>query len=345
MDLKEQPIEPILQPSTNRFVLFPIQHKTIWKLYKGHVANFWSAEEIALRDDIMHWDKKLKPEDKRFITHVLAFFAASDGIVNENLVTRFYNDVQLPEARAFYTVQMFMESIHAETYALLLETYVTDPQEQFRLFHAVETMEFVKAKAEWAIKWMNDLTSDFAQRLLAFICVEGIFFSASFCAIFWFKKRGLLPGLCFSNEAIARDEGLHVDFACELYRMLQFSRLETERAHALFQDAVQCEEKFVCEALAIDLIGMNARMMCQYVRFVADRLLVSIGYPKLFNVANPFDWMEAIALQLKTNFFEKRVSNYKRPHIDLNNLLGVREDNVKSVPVNNQNEVQLDEDF
>lgn len=347
MESKKQE-EPILQKSLDRFILFPIQHKHIWKLYKKHEANFWTAEEIRLRDDIVHWDQQLKPEEKQFITHVLAFFAASDGIVNENLVTRFYNDVQLPEARCFYTFQMAMESIHAETYSLLLQTYVTDKQERHRLFHAVETMEFVKAKADWALKWISDEVADFAQRLLAFICVEGIFFSASFCAIFWFKKRGLLPGLCFSNESIARDEGLHVDFACALYRMLTFTRLDTTKAHHLFREAVEeCEEKFVCEALSVDLIGMNSRMMCQYVRFVADRLLVCLDYPKLFNATNPFDWMEAISLQMKTNFFEKVNSTYRRPHIDPDHPLGVEEEETSQATTSaqNPNEVQFDADF
>jgi len=307
--MKEESTEFLLRENKDRFVLLPIKHPDIWQMYKKHEASFWTAEEIDLYQDLKDWDSLTKNE-KHFITHVLAFFAASDGIVNENLATNFMEEVQIPEARCFYGFQIMMENIHSETYALLIDTYVKDPKEKDRLFHAIETVPAVKKKAEWALRWIEQ--GNFAERLVAFAAVEGIFFSGSFCSIFWLKKRGLMPGLTFSNELISRDEGLHCDFACLLYSMLEHTKLSQEAVHKLIADAVTLEHEFVTDALPVSLIGMNAKLMCQYIEFVADRLLLALDCNKIFNATNPFDFMELISLQGKTNFFEKRVGEYQK---------------------------------
>lgn len=320
-------IEPILQENKNRFVIFPIKHHDIWEWYKKMEASFWTAEEIDLSPDGQDWENKLTPDEKHFIKHVLAFFAASDGIVNENLAVNFMNEVQYPEARCFYGFQIMMENIHSETYSLLIDTYIKDAKEKDGLFHAIETLDCVKKKAEWALKWIGN--GSFAERLIAFAAVEGIFFSGSFCSIFWLKKRGLMPGLSFSNELISRDEGLHCDFACLLYEQLQ-NKLAPSRVSEIIKNAVEIEKEFVTDALPVRLIGMNADLMCQYIEFVADRLLVALGCAKVYNAANPFDFMELISLQGKTNFFEKRVAEYQK-----SGVMGKKEDNVFT----------LDEDF
>ena len=301
--------EDILRENPDRFVVFPIKHPRVWEMYKKHEASFWTAEEVDLSSDQRDWEN-LSDNERHFITHVLAFFAASDGIVNENLAAKFANEVQIPEARLFYGFQIAMEGIHSETYSLLIDTYVKDPEEKQRLFRAVETVPAVQKKAQWALQWIND-TNCFAERLVAFACVEGILFSGSFCAIYWLKKRGLMPGLTFSNELISRDEGLHADFACLLYSMLA-NKLPEKSIQAIIRGAVEAEREFICEALPCDLIGMNSATMQKYIEFVADRLLVALGHSKLYNTANPFDWMELISLQGKTNFFEKRVGEYQK---------------------------------
>jgi ribonucleoside-diphosphate reductase beta chain len=301
--------ETILHETKNRFVLFPIQHDAIWKMYKQAEASFWTTEEIDLNPDLADW-AKLSADEKHFVSHVLAFFAASDGIVNENLVLNFMQDVKIPEARCFYGFQVAIENIHAEMYSLLIDTYIKDNKEKERLFNAMDTIPCVKKKADWALNWIEKAPS-FAHRLVAFAAVEGIFFSGSFCSIFWLKKRGLMPGLSFSNELISRDEGLHCDFACLLYSTLQ-GRLSYEDIKAIICDAVVYEKEFVSEALPVSLIGMNAELMQQYIEFVADRLIVALGYPKVYNATNPFPWMELISLQGKTNFFEKRVGEYQK---------------------------------
>ena len=316
--IKEEPLvkeellinkeEPLLKENKGRFVLFPIQHDEIWKMYKKAEASFWTAEEIDLSGDLKDW-KILNDGERHFISHVLAFFAASDGIVNENLAVNFMREVQTPEARSFYGFQIMIENIHSETYSLLIDTYIKDPQEKTKLFNAIETVPCVKKKADWALKWIN--SNNFVERLVAFAAVEGIFFSGSFCSIFWLKKRGLMPGLSFSNELISRDEGLHCDFACLLYKMIQ-NKLSRERVYEIIRNAVEIEKEFVRDALPVDLIGMNSKLMCQYIEFVADRLLVALGYPKFYNKINPFDFMELISLQGKTNFFEKRVGEYQK---------------------------------
>lgn len=301
--------EPLLVENKNRFVLFPIQYSDIWQMYKKAEASFWTAEEIDLAQDQVHW-VSLNDGERHFISHVLAFFAASDGIVNENLGVNFFNEVQFPEAKCFYGFQIMMENIHSETYSLLIDTYIKDPVEKDRLFNALETVPAVGRKGNWALRWIN--SDNFAERLVAFAAVEGIFFSGSFCSIFWLKKRGLMPGLTFSNELISRDEGLHCDFACLLYDRYLNNKLSHERVLEIITDAVSIEQEFVTDALPVDLIGMNARLMNQYIEFVADRLLVSLGYPKHYNATNPFDFMEMISLQGKTNFFEKRVGEYQK---------------------------------
>lgn len=302
-------VEPILKDNKDRFVLFPIKHNDIWKMYKQAEASFWTAEEIDLSSDLSDWDK-LSDNERYFIKHVLAFFAASDGIVNENLVLNFMREVQIPEARCFYGFQVAIENIHAETYSLLIDTYIKDNAEKDYLFKAFETIPAIKKKADWALRWIEDAPS-FAHRLIAFAAVEGIFFSGSFCSIFWLKKRGLMPGLTFSNELISRDEGLHCDFACLLYSMLEQKLPDTELL-AIITEAVRAEQEFVTDALPVSLIGMNATMMSDYIEFVADRLLVSLGQPKHYKVQNPFPFMEMISLQGKTNFFEKRVAEYQK---------------------------------
>jgi len=310
MSASLQTNEPILAENASRFVLFPIQHDEIWKMYKKHVASFWTAEEIDLAQDAVDWNNKLSEDERHFIKHVLAFFAASDGIVNENLVLNFMREVQIPEARCFYGFQVAIENIHAETYSLLIDTYIKDAAEKMHLFNALETVPCVKKKADWALKWIDEAPS-FAHRLVAFAAVEGIFFSGSFCAIYWLKKRGLMPGLTFSNELISRDEGMHCDFACLLYSMLQ-EKLDPKEIEAIIIEAVDYEMEFVSSALPVALLGMNAEQMCQYLKFVADRLLTSLGNERHYNVQNPFDWMDMISLQGKTNFFEKRVGDYQK---------------------------------
>eukprot|EP01113_Clastostelium_recurvatum_P032783 TRINITY_DN4256_c0_g1_i1.p1 TRINITY_DN4256_c0_g1~~TRINITY_DN4256_c0_g1_i1.p1 ORF type:complete len:368 (-),score=96.11 TRINITY_DN4256_c0_g1_i1:74-1081(-) len=302
--------EPILTENKQRFVLFPLKYPKVWEMYKKAEASFWTAEEIDLAADQVDWEKKLNDDERHFISHVLAFFAASDGIVNENLAQRFMGDVQIPEARCFYGFQIAIENVHSETYSLLIDTYVKDPSEKDRLFRAIETVPCVKKKAEWALRWI-DGSHSFAERLVAFAAVEGIFFSGSFCSIFWLKKRGLMPGLTFSNELISRDEGLHCDFACLLYSML-VNKLDHEVVNTIIRDAVTCEKEFITEALSVALIGMNKDLMSTYIEFCADRLLVALGQEKIYNATNPFDWMEMISLQRKTNFFENRVAEYQK---------------------------------
>jgi ribonucleoside-diphosphate reductase beta chain len=303
------PVEPILVENNDRFVLFPIKHQEIWKMYKQAEASFWTAEEIDLGQDLHDWENKLNQNERHFIKHVLAFFAASDGIVNENLAVNFLNEVQYPEARCFYGFQIMIENIHAETYSLLIDTYIKDNREKDFLFHAVETLPCVAKKADWALRWISQGT--FAQRLIAFAAVEGIFFSGSFCSIYWLKKRGLMPGLSFSNELISRDEGLHCDFACYLHNTLVNKVPEAEIV-SIISEAVEYEKEFVTDAIPVALIGMNAASMCTYIEFVADRLLVALGCKKVYNAINPFEFMEMISLQGKTNFFEKRVAEYQK---------------------------------
>merc|ERR1719386_390413 len=301
--------DPLLKENPRRWVMFPIQYPEVWEMYKKHEASFWTAEEIDLSQDTKDWDG-LTASEQHFVKHVLAFFAASDGIVLENLAGAFSTEVQIPEARAFYGFQMAMENIHSETYSLLIEQYIKDPSEKEKIFDAIHTMPAVREKAQWAVKWMQHDNS-FAERVIAFCAVEGILFSGSFCAIYWLKKRGLMPGLTFSNELISRDEGLHAEFACLLYGMLQ-NPLPDDVAHDIIRGAVEVERKFICEALSCDLIGINKELMSRYIEFVADRLLVALGHPKLYQATNPFDWMELISLQGKTNFFEKRVGEYQK---------------------------------
>lgn len=300
--------EQLLTENPNRYVMFPIQDDEIWKSYKKHMDCFWRTEEVDLSKDMKHWEK-LTDKERYFIKMVLAFFAASDGIVVENLGTRFMGEVQLPEARAFYGFQLMMENIHSETYSLLIDTYIKDSGEKTKLFQALENFPCIKKKGDWAIKWINDKRSCFATRLIAFACVEGIFFSGSFCAIYWLKKRGLMPGLTFSNELIARDEGMHTDFACLLYSKLM-RKMGKSRVYEIVKSAVEIEKEFICEALPCRLIGMNSKLMSQYIEFVADRLVVQLGYDKIYNTSNPFDFMEMISMEGKTNFFEKRVGDY-----------------------------------
>ena len=310
-------LEPILQENTSRFVLFPIQHNDIWSFYKKAEASFWTAEEIDLSSDLIDWDSKLNDVERHFIKHVLAFFAASDGIVNENLAQNFLSEVQYTEAKFFYGFQLAAENIHSETYSLLIDTYIKDTAEKTHLFNAIETLDCVKKKADWALRWIDK--GSFAERLVAFAAVEGIFFSGSFCSIFWLKKRGLMPGLSFSNELISRDEGLHCDFACLLYTKHLVEKLPKEKVMEIIIDAVAIEKEFVTDSLPVKLIGMNSDLMGQYIEFVADRLLVELGNPRVFNTANPFDFMEMISLQGKANFFEKRVGEYQKAGVLNNN--------------------------
>ena len=302
--------EPILKENPNRFVLFPIQHADIWKMYKKQEASIWTAEELDLSPDLLDWENKLNDDERFFIKHVLAFFAASDGIVNENLAENFLSEVQYTEAKFFYGFQIMMENIHSETYSLLIDTYIKDTKEKNYLFNAIETFDPVKKKAEWAIRWIEN--GSYAERLISFAAVEGIFFSGSFCSIYWLKKRGLMPGLTFSNELISRDEGLHCDFACLLYNNHLVNKLPKEQVQKIITDAVEIEKEFVTESLPVKLIGMNANLMSQYIEFVADRLLTELGNDKIYNTSNPFDFMDMINLQGKTNFFEKRVGEYQK---------------------------------
>lgn len=321
-------VEPILVENPNRFVLFPIQHDDIWAEYKKSEACIWTAEEIDLSQDLTDWADRLNDDERHFVKHVLAFFAASDGIVNENLAENFVSEVQYTEAKFFYGFQIMMENIHSETYSLLIDTYIKDNKEKDYLFNAIETMDCVKKKAEWAMRWIDNGT--FAERLIAFAAVEGIFFSGSFCSIFWLKKRGLMPGLSFSNELISRDEGMHCDFACLLYNDHIQNKLPNSQIRDIIANAVEIEKEFVTDALPVSLIGMNAEMMCQYIEFVADRLLVALKVGKIFNAENPFPWMDLISLEGKTNFFEKRVGDYQK-----SGVMADRESQVFS----------LDEDF
>jgi len=300
--------EPILSPNDNRFVVFPIEYPDIWEMYKKQVDCFWRAEEIDLSKDVDHWNT-LTPDEKHFLSFILAFFAASDGIVLENLAVRFMADVQISEARAFYGFQIAMENIHGQTYSLLIDTYIKDQNEKMHLFRALQHYPCIKKKGDWAQKWIADNRSSFATRLVAFACIEGIFFSGAFCSIFWMKKRGLMPGLTFSNELISRDEALHCEFAILLYGKMQ-KKVAKARIYEIIREAVEIEIEFICEALPCRLIGMNANLMTQYIQFVADRLVVQLGYDKIYNVGNPFDFMELISIESKTNFFERRVSDY-----------------------------------
>lgn len=306
----EVKIEPILEENKDRFVLFPIQHDDIWEYYKKAEASFWTAEEIDMASDLVDWNKKLNDDERHFIKHVLAFFAASDGIVNENLAENFLSEVQYTEAKFFYGFQIAIENIHSETYSLLIDTYIKDDKEKKRLFNAIDTMDCIKKKADWALRWIEE--GSFQERLIAFAAVEGIFFSGSFCSIFWLKKRGLMPGLAFSNELISRDEGLHCDFACLLYNNHVENKLPKEKIVKIILDAVEIEKEFIIDALPVRLIGMNSDLMSQYIEFVADRLLLELNCEKQFNVNNPFDFMDMISIQGKTNFFEKRVGEYQK---------------------------------
>ncbi len=303
-------IEPILQPNDNRFVIFPIQHHDIWDWYKKQEACFWTAEEIDLHQDLTDWSSKLSDDERYFIKHILAFFAASDGIVNENLAENFVNEVQYSEAKFFYGFQIMMENIHSETYSLLIDTYVKDEKEKDTLFRAIENFPAIKKKADWALKWIE--SPSFAERLIAFAAVEGIFFSGAFCSIFWLKKRGLMPGLTFSNELISRDEGMHCDFAVHLHNTHMVNKVPKERIKEIIIDALNIEREFITESLPVSLIGMNAKLMTQYLEFVTDRLLLEFGCEKVYDATNPFDFMEMISLEGKTNFFEKRVSEYQK---------------------------------
>ena len=302
-------MEKILEENKNRFVLFPLQHHDIWEFYKKAQASFWTAEEIDLSSDLSDWEK-LNAGEQHFVKHVLAFFAASDGIVNENLAENFVSEVQYTEAKFFYGFQIMMENIHSETYSLLIDTYIKDKEEQNHLFNAIDTVPAVQKKAEWALKWIG--SESFVERLIAFAAVEGIFFSGSFCSIFWLKKRGLMPGLSFSNELISRDEGLHTDFAVHLYKHHIQDKLSKERLIEIIDSALTIEKEFITEALPVSLIGMNSDLMKQYLEYVSDRLLIDLGVGKVYNSDNPFDFMKNIAMENKTNFFEKRVGEYSK---------------------------------
>ncbi|KAJ5713263.1 Ribonucleoside-diphosphate reductase small chain [Penicillium malachiteum] len=333
--------EPLLQENPHRFVLFPIKYHEIWHMYKKAEASFWTAEEIDLSKDLHDWHNRLNDDERYFISHVLAFFAASDGIVNENLLERFSGEVQVPEARCFYGFQIMMENIHSETYSLLIDTYIKEPKQRTYLFDAIDTIPCIRKKANWAIRWIQDSESTFAQRLVAFAAVEGIFFSGSFASIFWLKKRGLMPGLTFSNELISRDEGLHTDFACLLFSHLN-NRPSNQVVEDIIVEAVGIEKEFLTEALPCALLGMNSNLMCQYIEFVADRLLLALGNKKYYNATNPFDFMESISLAGKTNFFEKRVGDYQKAGV-------MASANKKETPEGEQtpanNGLSFDEDF
>ncbi|EGW33444.1 uncharacterized protein SPAPADRAFT_50323 [Spathaspora passalidarum NRRL Y-27907] len=333
--LREQESEePLLKENSRRFVMFPIRYHEIWQMYKKAEASFWTAEEIDLSKDLHDWNNRLNDNERYFISRVLAFFAASDGLVNENLVENFSAEVQIPEAKAFYGFQIMIEMIHSEVYSLLIDTYVKDPQEAEFLFDAIHTIPCIAKKADWALKWIADTDALYAERLVAFAAIEGIFFSGSFASIFWLKKRGLMPGLTFSNELISRDEGLHTDFACLLFAHLK-NRPDPEIVERIIVEAVAIEKEYFTDALPVSLLGMNCALMCQYVEFVADRLLVAFGNKKVYNVVNPFDFMENISLAGKTNFFEKRVSDYQRAGV----MAKTNE------PTSSSHEFKFDEDF
>ena len=313
--------EHILKENKSRFVMFPLKYHDIWEKYKTAEMSFWTSEEIDLAQDLTDWNEKLNDDEKHYIKNVLAFFAASDGIVNENLAENFLKEVQYPEAKSFYGFQIAMENVHSETYSLLIDTYIKDSKERDHLFNAIETVPSVKKKAEWALKWIE--SDSFAERLIAFAAVEGIFFSGSFCSIFWLKKRGLMPGLAFSNELISRDEGLHCEFACLLHNKYIQNKVSAERITEIITEAVEIEKEFVTDSLPVSLIGMNAKMMQQYIEFVADFWLTELGCKKVYNSENPFDFMDMLSLQNKGNFFEKRISEYSKPsdrNIDFNTL-------------------------
>ena len=322
-------VEPILKENKDRFVIFPIKHHDLWEWYKKCEESFWTAEEIDLHQDLTDWSTKLNDDEKFFIKHILAFFAASDGIVNENLAENFVNEVQYSEAKFFYGFQIMMENIHSETYSLLIDTYVKDDAEKDKLFNAIETFPAIKKKADWALKWIE--SDSFAERLIAFAGVEGIFFSGAFCSIFWLKKRGLMPGLTFSNELISRDEGVHCDYAVHLHNNHLVNKVPKERITQILTDALDIEKEFITESLPVSLIGMNAKLMTQYLEFVTDRLLVELNCDKVYNATNPFEFMDMISLQGKTNFFEKRVSEYQKA--------GVLNNDTRS------EEISFDEDF
>lgn len=322
--------EPILTPNPNRFVIFPIQYPALWEAYKKAQASFWTNEEIDYSKDLADWNK-LSANEKHFISHIIGFFSSSDGIVLENLVQNFCCEVQVPEARCFYSFQSFIETVHSEVYSTLIDKYIQDPVEKDRLFHAIQTIPCIQRKADWAMKWMNPQTSTFAERVVAFATVEGIFFSGSFCAIYWLKKRGLMPGLTFSNELISRDEGMHTDFAVLIYSML-VQKLSRERIYEIITDAVDIETEFINESIPCSMIGMNAKLMSQYIRFVADRLMSQLGYPKYYNVENPFDFMQLISMEGKTNFFEKRVSEYSLANVGVD-------------PTKQSSDLQFDDEF
>ena len=322
-------VEPILKENKDRFVIFPIKHHDLWEWYKKCEASFWTAEEIDLHQDLTDWSTKLNDDERYFVKHILAFFAASDGIVNENLAENFVNEVQYSEAKFFYGFQIMMENIHSETYSLLIDTYVKDDAEKDKLFNAIEVFPAIKKKADWALKWIE--SDSFAERLIAFAAVEGIFFSGAFCSIFWLKKRGLMPGLTFSNELISRDEGVHCDFAVHLHNNHLVNKVPKERIKEIITNALDIEKEFITESLPVSLIGMNAKLMSQYLEFVTDRLLVELQCEKIYNVTNPFDFMDMISLQGKTNFFEKRVSEYQKA--------GVLNNDTRS------EEISFDEDF
>ena len=314
--MSKNQLEPLLSPDDNRFVMIPIKYQDVWEMYKKQIDCFWRAEEIDLTKDLSHWDN-LNADERYFISMILAFFAASDGIVLENLASRFMKEVQVSEARAFYGFQIAMENIHSETYSILIETYIKNKEEKHKLFNAIENFPCIKKKSDWAQKWIHDNRSSFATRLVAFACVEGIFFSGAFCSIYWLKKRGLMPGLTFSNELISRDEALHCEFAILLYSKL-LKKIDKGRIHEIIKEAVEIETEFICDALPCKLIGMNSTLMTQYIKFVADRLSVQLGYPKIYNVTNCFDWMELISLEGKTNMFERKISEYS-----LSNKVGI----------------------
>ncbi|KAM7192774.1 Ribonucleotide reductase, small chain domain containing protein [Naviculisporaceae sp. PSN 640] len=336
--------EPLLQENPQRFVLFPIKYHEIWQMYKKAEASFWTAEEIDLSKDLHDWHNKLNDDEKFFISHILAFFAASDGIVNENLVERFSGEVQIPEARCFYGFQIMMENIHSETYSLLIDTYIKEAAQRTHLFNAIDTIPCIRKKADWALKWITDKKSTFAQRLVAFAAVEGIFFSGAFASIFWLKKRGLMPGLTFSNELISRDEGLHTDFACLLFSHLN-NRPSKQLVQDIITDAVNIEQEFLTEALPCALLGMNSTLMKQYIEFVADRLLVALGNDKVYRVTNPFDFMENISLGGKTNFFEKRVGEYQKAGVMASTKKPVEDLAESKVENENGGDFTFDDDF
>ncbi|KAI0023252.1 ribonucleotide reductase [Xylariomycetidae sp. FL0641] len=343
----EEADEPLLQENPQRFVLFPIKYHEIWQMYKKAEASFWTAEEIDLSKDLHDWNNRITADEQYFISHILAFFAASDGIVNENLVERFSGEVQIPEARCFYGFQIMMENIHSETYSLLIDTYIKEPAQRTHLFNAIDTIPCIRKKADWALKWITDKKSTFAQRLIAFAAVEGIFFSGAFASIFWLKKRGLMPGLTFSNELISRDEGLHTDFACLLFSHLK-NRPSKEMVQQVITDAVVIEKEFLTEALPCALLGMNSNLMKQYIEFVADRLLVALGNDKVYRSTNPFDFMENISLGGKTNFFEKRVGEYQKAGVMASTKKNTSTDDASTpteVKGENGGDFTFDEDF